>query len=165
MSISRMLGIGIAFAIVAAALIGAPFAVPTANASPPAAASGTFYTSSATFNSVRVAGGNTIISLTATVDYTGTFNGSSVVEGTLIFHADGSANFHDVETFTGTVNGAPGTVTFNLEGASTPEGVYHGTDVVLGATGGLANLHGVIRQIGTVPAPIGPAGTYSGEIH
>lgn len=134
-------------------------------ASPPTSASGTFTTTSATFNSIRSAGGNTIIDLTATVSYSGTFNGTSIVQGTLIFHADGSANFHDTETFTGTVNGVSGTVTFNLTGGSTPEGLYHGTEVIVSGTGDLANLHGVLRQVGTVPAPIGPAGTYTGQIH
>ena len=45
------------------------------------------------------------------MSYTGTFSGTSALHGILIFHADGSANAHDVETFTGTVNGVPGTVT------------------------------------------------------
>src|SRR5215208_5132605 len=87
-----------------------------AAAAPPTSASGTFTTTSAIFNSVRSADGNTIIDLSSTIAYTGTFTGTSAVRGILIFHPNGSANFHDVETFTGTVNGVPGTVTFNDSG-------------------------------------------------
>ena len=142
----------------------APVGVMSAAASPPTLAGGTFTTTSATFNSTRTAGGNTIIDLTAHVTYTGTFAGTSLVQGTLIFHADGSANFHDVETFTGTVNGVPGTVTFNLNGGSTPTGVYHGTDVIIRGTDGLATLHGVMTQVGTVHPPQGPLGTYTAHL-
>jgi hypothetical protein len=134
-------------------------------------ASGTFTTTSATFNSARSADGNTIIDLSATLSYTGTFNGTSTLHGHLIFHPNGSANFRDVETFTGTVNGVPGTVTFNLTGtgrAGPTAGsfVYEGTQAIVSGTGDLANLHGVLTQVGTVSdTAAGPFGTYTGEIH
>jgi hypothetical protein len=135
-----------------------------AAASPPIPASGTFTSTSATFNSIRFAGGNTIIDLSAAVSYTGTFNGTSTVDGMLVIHADGSANFHDVEIFTGTVNGVPGTVTLNLSGSNDSEGVIRATDVIVGATGELANLHGLLSEVGTVPNLNGPVGTYTGQI-
>src|SRR5262249_19845841 len=108
--------------------------VTTASASAPTSASGTFTYTSATFNSSRSAGGNTIIDLSAMVAYTGTFNGTSTLHGILIFHPNGSATFHDVETFTGTVNGVPGSVTFNLNGSSDAAGVVSATDVVVSAS-------------------------------
>ena len=146
-------------------------AVTGASASPPISASGTFTTTSATFNSMRSVGGNTIIDLTSTVSYTGTFTGTSIVQGTLIFHSGGTgvqfppwrANFHDVETFTGTVNGVPGTVTFNLNGSNDPTGALKATATIVSATGELAGLHGVLNQVGTV-GPGGPLGTYTGQI-
>jgi hypothetical protein len=166
MSITGWLGlllISLAVVLAVAGVTGA------AAAAPPTSASGTFTYTSSTFNSVRQAGGNTIIDLSATVSYTGTFSGTSTVQGTLIFHPDGTANFHDVETFTGTVNGVPGTVTFNLAGAGSmapPAGSFKGTDVIVSGTGGLANLRGVLSEVGTVPAPLpGPLGTYTGQIH
>ena len=140
-----------------------------AAASPPTSASGTFTYTSSTFNNMRQAGGNTIIDLSATVSYTGTFSGTSFVQGTLIIHADGTANFHDVETFSGTVNGVPGSVTFNLAGTGSlapPAGSFRGTDVIVSGTGDLTNLHGLLSELGTVPAPLpGPLGTYTGQIH
>ncbi len=148
------------------------FGVRTAFASPPTPASGTLTTTSASFDSVRVEGGNMIIDLSSTVAYTGTFDGSSTVHGTLIFHSGGTgvqfppwrANFHDVEVFTGTVNGVPGTVTFNLNGSNDPSGAFKATNTIVSATGELTGLHGVLSQLGTI-GPGGPVGTYTGGIH
>ena len=140
-----------------------------ASASPPTAASGSFTYTSSTFNSVRLAPpsgvGNGIIDLSATVSYTGTFSGTSTVEGTLILHADGSANFHDVETFTGRVNGVSGTVTFDLTGGNGPGFTnFHATDTIISASGGLAGLHGVLNWEGVTLGANGPVGAYSGQI-
>ena len=137
-----------------------------ASASPPVAASGTFTYTSSTFNSIREAGGNVIIDLSATVSYTGTLTGTSTLHGTLILHANGSANFHDVETFTGTVNGVSGTVTFDLTGGNGPGFTnFHATDTIISASGGLAGLHGVLNWEGvTLRMPNGPFGTYNGQI-
>ena len=146
-----------------AALLAA-VATTGAAASPPTPATGTVGNTSATFNSVRTAGGNLIVELSATASYTGTFTGTSTLSGILIIHADGSANFHDIETFTGTVNGVPGTVTFNLNGSNDSALVVHATATIISASGGLAGLHGVLHEIGTVVIPTGPVGTYSGEI-
>jgi Protein of unknown function (DUF3224) len=73
------------------------------------------------------------------------------------------ANFHDVEIFTGTVNGVPGTVTFNLNGSNDPTAALKATDTIVSATGDLAGLDGVLNEVGTV-GPNGPVGTYTGQI-
>ena len=150
--------------LVPLAVLVAAAATTGAAASAPTAASGTVGNTSASFNSVRTAGGNLIVDLSATASYTGTFTGTSTLSGILIIHADGSANFHDIETFTGTVNGVPGTVTFNLNGSNDSALVVHATATIISASGGLAGLHGVLHEIGTVVIPTGPVGTYSGEI-
>jgi Protein of unknown function (DUF3224) len=142
----------------------AAFVTSGAAASPPTQASGTVVTTSSTFNSVRQAGGNLIIELSATASYTGTFSGTSTLSGILIIHADGSANFHDVETFTGTVNGVPGAVTFNLDGSNDSTLAIHATATIIDASGDLAGLHGVLHEVGTVVLPNGPVNTYSGSI-
>ena len=159
MSTPRRLRLLVALAVLLAAVVTSDAA-----ASPPTPASGTVANSSATFNSIREAGGNLIIDLTATASYTGTFSGTSTINGILIVHADGSANFHDVEVFTGTVNGVPGTVTFTLNGSNDSALAVHATATIVGATGDLAGLHGVLHEIGTVVLPNGPVGTYSGHI-
>jgi hypothetical protein len=136
-----------------------------ASASPPVAASGTFTYTSSTFNSIREAGGNVIIDLSATVSYTGTLTGTSTLHGILIFHADGSANAHDVETFTGTVNGVPGTVTFDLTVRNGPGFTnFRATETIISASGGLAGLHGVLNWEDVTLGAEGPVGTYSGQL-
>jgi hypothetical protein len=134
-------------------------------ASPPSAASGTFTYTSCIPNSTRVVGPNTIIDFTCTVAYTGTFSGTSTLQGPLIIHADGSTNFQGTEAFSGTVNGVSGTVTFNDASQGTAT-AFQETNVVGNGTGDLANLHGVLTSFGTVPPPPGiPYGTYTGQIH
>ncbi len=93
-----------------------------------------------------------IIDLSATVFYTGTFTGTSTLHGTLILHANGTANFQDVETFTGTVNGVAGTLTFRLQGRTDEAGVITATDVIVSASGELAGLHGVLSEVATLGA-------------
>jgi hypothetical protein len=135
-------------------------------AASPTPVNGAFTYLGGTFGDVRMEGGNTIIGdLHATVSYSGTFAGTSQVSGMLILHPDGTANFHDVETFTGTVDGTPGTVTFRLEGRTDRAGVVNATDTMVSATGALVGLHGVLNEVGTVPNPaLGPVGTYTGQI-
>jgi hypothetical protein len=149
--------------LVAVVALLAAVAPSGAAASTPIAASGTFTYTSSTFNSIREVGGNLIIDLSATVSYTGTFTGTSTLYGTLILHANGTANFQDVETFTGTVNGVPGTLTLGLQGRTDQDGVITATDAIVSASGGLAGLHGVLSEVATLGAE-GPVGTYSGEI-
>jgi hypothetical protein len=149
------------------ALVSLAVAAGGANAAPPLAGSGTFTYQSATVDGIRQAGGNTIIELSATVLYTGAFSGTSTLSGTLTLHPDGTANFRDVEIFTGTVNGIAGTATFALDGrgdASSPT-VVSATAAIVSATGGLAGLHGVLHEDAVVLDPaVGPVGTYSGQI-
>jgi Protein of unknown function (DUF3224) len=133
-------------------------------ASPPTPVSGTVGNTTATFNSIRAAGDNLIIDLSATAAYTGNLVGTSTINGTLILHADGSASFHDVEIFTGTLNGVAGTITFNLSGHNDSELAVHASATIVSATGGLAGLHGVLHEVQTVIRPTGPVGTYSGQI-
>ena len=136
-----------------------------AAASPPQAISGEVRYLSSSFNRVTVDGGNTIIDLSATVSYSGTFTGTSTLHGRLIIHPSGSANAHDVEVFTGTVDGVPGAATLNLNLSSDPALVVTGKDVIVGASGGLTGLHGMLTVHAQVfDKLVGPIGTYGGQI-
>jgi nitrous oxidase accessory protein NosD len=140
-------------------------AVTSAVASPPQAISGNVTYLSSSFNDITFEGGNLIIDLSATVAYTGTFTGTSTLHGTLILHPDGTSNAHDVEVFTGTVDGVPGTVTFNLNVQGDPSLKVRGTDVITNATGGLVGLHGMLTIDAQVyDKLVGPVGTYGGQI-
>jgi hypothetical protein len=155
--------------LVALAGVLAVVGATAAGASPPAPVSGTFATTSSTFESVQVAGNNLIIEVSGTVAYTGTLTGTSTIHGRLIAEFDGDGNlhgatFHDVEVFTGTVNGVPGTITFNLNGSNGPDLDVQATATIVDASGGLAGLRGTIHEAGTVAVPLGPSGTYTGKL-
>lgn len=143
-------------------LVGTLAGVSTA--SPQPLATGTITNTSATFDSVRSADGNLIIGVSATATYTGTLSGTSTLHGTLIVHEDGSANFHDVEVFTGTVNGVPGTITFNLTGRNDAQLAVDETRTIIHASEALSDLHGILHETGLVVIPTGPATTYVGRI-
>lgn len=135
-----------------------------AEASPPTSASGTFTYTSCVPNSTQMVGGNTIIDYVCLIAYTGTFSGTSTLQGLLIIHANGSTNFHGTEAFTGTVSGAAGTVTFNDTSLGTATS-FRETNVIVSGTGALTDLHGVLTSIGTVPPRPGiPYGAYTGQI-
>jgi hypothetical protein len=159
---SKSLRLRLAVGVLVVAAIGV--AAGSAPASPPATVSGSYIYTDSWFESFRSAGGNAIIALNATVEYTGTFTGTSIVHGVLIAHADGRATFHDVEVFTGTVNGVPGTVTLNLAGSNDSALTVKVTSTIVSATGALAGLHGTLNLSGSVRIPQGPYGTYSGKI-
>ena len=159
---SKALRLRLPAVVLVVAAIG--FTAGGAPASPPATVSGSYVYTDSWFESFRSVGGNTIIELNATVEYTGTLTGTSTVHGVLIAHADGSANFRDVEVFTGTVNGVPGTVTLNIAGSNDADLNVKATSTIVSATGALAGLHGTLRLAGTVRFPQGPFGTYSGQI-
>jgi len=86
------------------------------------------------------------------------------LHGTLIVHEDGSANFHDVEVFTGTVNGVPGTITFDLTGRNDAHLAVEETRTIVDASEALSGLHGILHETGVVVIPTGPATTYIGRI-
>src|SRR5436309_3210877 len=109
--------------VVVLALVG----VTTAAASAPIAASGTFTEPSCDFTSQRTVGTNTILTGICTETWSGTFAGTNVAQATVTFHADGSAEGNAVDTFTGTVNGISGTVTFRDLSRGDPSGNVSGT--------------------------------------
>ena len=126
-------------------------------------AGGSFITTSTTIHSVMEDKFNEVIDLSSTVTYTGTLEGTSILYGTLTIHRDGSANFQGVETFTGLVNGMPGTLTFEVVGDCD---LYQGiqlTNTITSGTGELASLYGVISKTG-ITKDNGPVGTYTGQV-
>jgi len=125
-------------------------------------ANGSFITTS-TIHSETEDKFNTIIDLSSTVTYTGTLKGTSTVQGTLIVHQDGSSSFQGVETFTGLVDGVPGTLTFKLEGSSDLYQTIQITNTITSGTGELSNLQGQISKVGIIKDN-GPLGTYNGPI-
>ena len=125
--------------------------------------SGTFVTTSTTIHSVMEDKFNEVIDLSSTVTYTGTLKGTSTLQGTLTVRRDGSADFKGIETFTGLVNGMPGTLTFEIVGDCDLYQAIQLTSTITGGTGELADLQGELSKEGIIKDN-GPVGTYSGQI-
>jgi hypothetical protein len=125
-------------------------------------ASGSF-TSTSMIYSVTEDKFNEVINLSSTVTYTGTLEGTSTLQGTLTVHRDGSADFLGTETFTGLVNGIPGTLTFEVVGNSNLYQAIQLTSTITSSTGGLASIQGMLSMTGIIKDN-GPVGTYTGQI-
>jgi hypothetical protein len=125
-------------------------------------ASGTFLATSTTIHSVTDDKFNEISDLSSTITYTGTLEGTSTLQGTLTVHRDGSGIFQGVETFTGSLNGIPGTLTFNVTGTSDLYQSIQLTNTITSGTGGLAGFHGELSMTGMLKDN-GPVGTYTGQ--
>src|SRR5437667_7193102 len=97
----------------ALAIIGAPLAFPSAEASgPPLPASGGFFPCFNYAGPPRQVGENLIISFNVTGTATGTFTGSFTGTEMQVVHRDGSINLHGSLVLTGQVDNNSGTVVF-----------------------------------------------------
>ena len=149
-----LLGGGMA---VAALLVGSP-----GSASTHAAFNGTFQNTSAVITDFRQADGNTFISETVHVVYAGDLSGSVVEQIDLVIHPNGSLNFNGVDVCACTLAGRSGTVVFPFSGTGDASGASGGRFTIKGATGALADLHGV----GTFQSSNGgSSGSFSGDYH
>ena len=133
---------------------------PAAAAGPMIEASGTFVRTSFVQSNVRTVGGVTRFDFTQTDALSGTLSGTNVLQGSCVVPASGETVCHASETFTGTAAGQSGRlqqrdVTFR----DPTTGASHAIFVVVGGTGGLANLHGS----GTFQGIMG-AGTYTAQV-
>lgn len=126
-------------------------------------AGGSFISTSTTIHNTMDDKFNEILDLSSTVTYTGTLEGTSTLQGTLTVYRDGSGKFQGVETFTGLVNGIPGTLTFKIQGDSNLYQAIQLTNVITSGTGELSNLQGEISKTGIIKDN-GPVGTYTGQI-
>jgi hypothetical protein len=133
--------------------------VPAAAAGPPVVASGSYQQLSFVPSNFRTADGVTFFDFTEHDSLSGTFSGTSVIEGSCMTRASGQTLCQALETFMGTVAGRGGsgdTVTFrdvvNIEST----GAAHGSFTVVAGTGALANLHGHGTFAGT------STGSYTG---
>jgi len=142
---------------VAALLVGSP-----ASGSTPVAFKGTFQNISVVTTDFRQADGNTFISQTVQVVYAGDLSGQVVEQIDLVIHPNGSLNFKGVDVCACTLAGRSGTVVSPFSGTGDASGAASGRFTLKGATGGLANLHGV----GTFQSSTGgSSGPFSGVYH
>jgi Protein of unknown function (DUF3224) len=127
-------------------------------------ANGSFITTSTTIHNIMEDKFNDVIDLSSIVTYAGTLEGTSTLNGTLTVRRDGSAKFKGVETFTGLVNGMPGTLTFEIAGDCDLYQEIQLTNIITSGTGQLASLQGELSKTGMIKDN-GPVGTYTGQIN
>jgi hypothetical protein len=126
--------------------------------------SGSFTSASTTVHNIMEDKFNEVIDLSSTVIYSGILEGTSTLQGTLTVRRDGSANFLGRETFTGSVNGIPGTLTFKVTGTKALYRAIQLTNVITSGTGGLASFHGELSKTRTIEDNA-LVGTYTGQIN
>ena len=135
--------------------------VPTAWAASPTPANGTLAPGGTpTLTGVHTADGNTFITQRAPLILTGTFAGTAILEQRIVVHPGGLTTFEAWQTFSGTVNGLPGTVLLRIVGSGDATS-FHGYFIVVSATGNLTGLHG--EGTFTISAQTG-VGTYTGQV-
>lgn len=151
----RLLGLALPLAIFAFG------ALPAAAAGPPIAASGSYRQVSFVPSNFRTSGGVTFFDFTEHDSLSGTFSGTSVIQGSCVTRASGQTVCQAVETFTGTVagQGGPGdTVTFRDVITIDSTGAVQASFRVVSGTGALANLRGQGTVQGT------STGSYTGLV-
>jgi hypothetical protein len=146
-------------ALAAAALLGAA----PGSATPRTPFSGTFQNLSSVTTAFRQAGGNTFISQTVQVVYSGQLSGSVVEYIDIVIHPDGSLNAkgEDICSCTLAGTGRSGTIVLPFSATGDATGFVSGRFTIKDGTGGLANMHGV----GTFESANGSSGPFSGYYH
>lgn len=115
----------------------------TEAAGPLIEASGTFTQVSFETSNERTVGEITLFDFTEHDTLTGTFTGTSVLEGSCVQRASGQAVCHAVEAFTETVAGRSGSVlSQDVAFSNATTATIQGHSVIVSGTGDLANLHG-----------------------
>jgi len=122
------------------------------------AASGSFAQTSFVQSNVRTMGGVTLFDFTEGDTLSGTFSGTSVIQGSCVARRSGVTVCQAFETFTGTVDGQTGTVVFHdvftIQATGSAEGSF---TIVSGGSLSTVHGHGTFQSAGT-------SGTYSGVL-
>lgn len=109
------------------------------------------------FVSARPAGasGTTRFVDVATGEFTGAVVGAFTETDYFLLHADGTGNFHGVDTCSCTIDGRSGTLMIRYTGTMAADGTFVSPFVIVQATGGLAGLrgHGVSTGVFTGVTP------------
>jgi hypothetical protein len=124
-------------------------------------ASGGFTLNAINQTFVKAADGNLFFSDHDLADYTGTFNGSHLFDGTIEVLKDGSISFHGTATFTGTVSGCgSGTVVFEVNGAIDPSGLVTRDNFHALSNQGTLPVHATLEPLGYLGTTMAYTGTY-----
>lgn len=133
-------------AALAAALILVLAASPAYHAraaGPPIEATGAYVRTGFAQSNVRSVGKVTMFDFTETQSLTGTFSGTTVLQGSCVVRPALQAVCQAISTFTGTVDGNSGTAEFrDVVFIDLTTGTLHGSFTIVSGTDDLATLHG-----------------------
>jgi hypothetical protein len=148
--------------MVAAPLVvaGLLAAGPAAAGGPPVAASGTFVQNTFSTSNTRTEGAVTMFDFTERDTLAGTFTGTSLIQGTCVVQTSGQSVCTALETFTGQVGSASGTLQFRDVVVVEATGAVRGSFTIISGTGALAAMRGH----GTFEGTPGSPGTYSARL-
>jgi hypothetical protein len=111
---------------------------------------------------VKSADGNVFLHDHDFADYTGTFTGSHVFDGTIEGFKDGSVILHGIATFTGTVTSCgTGTVVFVVTGKIDPSGLVTSAHFQTLPDQGTNPVHASLEPLGFLGTTLTYTGTYS----
>ena len=131
------------------------------HATPPITASGTWIYAPEIID-MRVAGGNTFLLGKDVANWTGTFNGTSTEDFTVVAHRSGFMYYKGLVFFGGTVDGKSGTLVIRTVGKTPPDiEEWSGKWVILSGGGDLENLRGQGTWWQISPLNL----VYSGKVH
>lgn len=137
---------------------------PLAFATQPTTATGSF-TFSLVYTGSRTADGNIISTFIGTTVDSGGLVGTLASTGTLVSHADGTANVRASGTYTGTALGSSaGTMSFTFD-CQSAAGVFHCNAVFERGDGGLSGYQIQGTATGAFSSATTGAGTYSFQVH
>jgi len=136
----------------------------------PTDASGVWYYLPTELVFVKNAGGNEFFELTEAGIWTGTFEGVSIDQGSVVFHRSGATGFIGIVNFEGEAEEKSGTLTIKVNGRKTnPTADWEGNWVIISGGGDLSDLHGQGKWWGPGYNPADPLTYgvihYSGKIH
>ena len=134
------------------------------------AATGTFNQTAITSLDAQTAGGNTTLHQTSVGTISGTLTGHFQDDLTVVIHPNGKFNARFTITCSCTVDGKFGVIEFAAQDTgellSPTLAAFAGRAVIIGATGDLSGLRGVLQIAGTVNVTTGLSTySYSGDIH
>jgi hypothetical protein len=133
----------------------------SASAASRVAVSGSFTQVGFTVTGSRTAGGLTFLSFTETDALAGSLTGTSALTGECIVFPSQEAMCKATETFTGTLDGTAGTLTFfDVVRLDMATGTVSGQFMITDSSGGLAHVRGTGTFSGA-----GGSGTYSGTLN
>jgi len=139
-------------------------------ASPPKNANGVWYYIPIELTFDKEAGGNEFFQLVEAGIWTGTFQGSSIDNGSVVFYNSGKVSFKGIVNFEGEVEGKTGTLSIKVNGRkSDPTADWKGHWVIIDGGGELSDLHGQGKWWGPGYNPAFPEEYgviyYDGKVH